>query len=403
VFTVGDDSLLLARDLASGRPVFTVGDDSLLLARDLASGRPVGARHMLKERPKKKVDPLDLIEDPAQRKKAKDKAALLSGGGKEGADGEGGGDGKDRKDLEGKVEKDVVVDDGKKVVIWNFKLTCIDISGDGLYVAIGQSDGGFSVLETKSEDGESVSFENLYALQPIRPCTAITQIRLSRDGRQVAVGLSSGLVRVYEVTGLGKPKPRPTSECKGLTGQVVQIDWDDKGRVIRVNDDNMDLRLFDTGSGQELGSVLAKFEGGGKNGKELSAIYLEGRWASTTCPRSWPTHGLFLEDFDAADVLVSGRSKSGKLLAFGDRLGQVSVVAFPCLRPRAPRSTHSGHAGSVAFLGFAPNDSALVTAADSGRPLAPAEQASNPRADKIETRSAQNNAPPSVLGAPKAP
>jgi hypothetical protein len=38
------------------------------------------------------------------------------------------------------------------------------------------------VLETKSEDGESVSFENFYSCQPPRPSSEITQIRLSRDG-----------------------------------------------------------------------------------------------------------------------------------------------------------------------------------------------------------------------------
>ena len=61
------------------------------------------------------------------------------------------------------------------------------MSGDGGLVAVGQSDGGFCVLELRSTDGADVAFENAYAYETLRKGPAVTAVRFSRDGARPAM------------------------------------------------------------------------------------------------------------------------------------------------------------------------------------------------------------------------
>jgi hypothetical protein len=223
-------------------------------------------------------------------------------------------------------------------------------------------------------------------------------------GRQIAVGLASGAVRVYELSHLSKARPRFVA-CAGLKGQVVAIDWDDRARAVRCNDDANDLKMFDATSGDELGAALAALGAKAGASQDAASLFLEGRWATVSCPRSWPLHGLFLQDMDAADALAAACSRSGGLLAIGDRRGALSLVAFPCLRPGAPRSAHGGHAGSVAFVAFAPGDAALLSASDGNHSLFQwrYDPAAPPLPPALPAPAAQPDAPAPAPAPPQPP
>ena len=49
---------------------------------------------------------------------------------------------------------------GKKKKAWRIDVTCLDVSQDGKLVAVGQSDGGFSVLELSYDDERVTMIRN---------------------------------------------------------------------------------------------------------------------------------------------------------------------------------------------------------------------------------------------------
>jgi hypothetical protein len=90
----------------------------------------------------------------------------------------------------------------------------------------------------------------------------------------------------------------------------------------------------------------------------LGGFPSEGNNKLTTSGANRGGSGLF-----RAKTLCVERSRNARVLAVGDALGRIKLLAFPCLSACPPARLHTGHASPVAFLAFAgSNDEWLLSA-----------------------------------------
>jgi WD40 repeat protein len=139
----------------------------------------------------------------------------------------------------------------KKAPDWPVQLTCIDVCVHGAHVAVGQDDGGFTVLSLEYDAQGELIFDDLFAVIPKTPKDPVTCIKISPSVAFIAVGFSRGYIKVYQTSNLQK-KTVGYVVCRGFYGEVTRIDWEDKSRCIRVNDSFNDLKTFDVRSGSEI-------------------------------------------------------------------------------------------------------------------------------------------------------
>ena len=227
--------------------VLTAGREGTILVRNLVTTKTLLARNLEMVRASRKgvggADEINVVKHKTRIIPQKSKTS-----GQEEIDEEENGSTDDDSDSEQRQKRK------KKIPDWPVQLTCIDVCLNGVHVAVGQDDGGFAILTLEydvSLNAQDLTFKDLFALTVNKPKDPVTCIKISPSVQQLAVGFSAGHVRIYQFQDLWKKSP-PFTLCSGFCGSVNYLDWDDKSRCIRANDNRSDLKIFDIRSGSEI-------------------------------------------------------------------------------------------------------------------------------------------------------
>ena len=86
-------------------------------------------------------------------------------------------------------------------------------------------------------------------------------------------------------------------------------------------------------------------------------------WATQTCIYGWHVRGIWPEGADGTDINACARSNTGarELVATADDFGKVKLLRYPSIVPNADHKPYLGHSSHVTNIGFACDDTFVVS------------------------------------------
>lgn len=163
----------------------------------------------------------------------------------------------------------------------------------------------------------------------------------SPDGSMLAVGSHDNGVYVYSTADWSL-----IGRCKGHSSYITALDWSEDGKWIRSNCGAYELLFFE--------AATCKHNPSGRS--ELKGT----NWATTTCPLTWETEGVFPKGVDGTHVNKVGRDPSGAYLVTGDDWCMVNLFNNPCRPGNRPRS-YKGHSEFVTNCMFKDDQYVITT------------------------------------------
>ncbi|KAI8593565.1 WD40-repeat-containing domain protein [Geranomyces variabilis] len=253
------------------------------------------------------------------------------------------------------------------------KLRCCGWEPNGKAVAVGTDDGTVHVLTSEIQGTVIVITQRR---------DAIHDVKFSPTGRHLAVATHESVIDVYVVDGQEGPYQR-TMCCRGHSSYVVSVDWSRDGLRLQSNSGNSEI-MFWTMTVTPAPPPM-KFS--------------EVDWATTTCPLTWASKGVYNTgavalaarlggDLDAAarktwlrkllaskehrtsmfeingcvlglrDVTCAARgipadkSSPHPLLLLGTVRGDVHMMRYPAFHEGSLAYTWTPHAGPVGRVAF---------------------------------------------------
>ena len=134
--------------------------------------------------------------------------------------------------------------------------------------------------------------------------------------------------------------------CMGHTGHVTHLDWSLDSQYLRTNSAELELLFWSAATCRPV--------------RDPDTIR-EMAWATTDCPVSWDTLGVWGEGPDSPDVGATSRNAERELLAAGDTLGRVRLYSFPASQPKSLCHTYTGHSGQVTRVAWMTDSSKLIS------------------------------------------
>lgn len=129
-------------------------------------------------------------------------------------------------------------------------------------------------------------------------------------------------------------------KCEGHHSYITALDWCEHNKFIRSNSGDYELLFWEAATCQQNASGRS----------ELKNV----AWATTTCPLTWETEGVFPKGVDGTHVNKVSRNEAGTLLATGDDWCMLNLFNNPC-RPGARPRSYKGHSEFVTNVLFKDN------------------------------------------------
>ncbi len=211
----------------------------------------------------------------------------------------------------------------------------IDVGPTGDLAVVGFKDGSLRVIDLGTEitKHSKVYFDS-----------AVSVVKISPDGREVAVGSQSGLIQVFAF-----PTMELVATLRSHTGAILHLDWSTNSQVLHSN--STDHRLLFWWA--ETGKLL----------EDGATEYRDEPWASWTCVYGWPVQGIVYEQ--GTQFLSCMRSckvhDRYQLLAAGDDCGIVRVYRYPCLKRGSKYLLGRGHSSAISCVRFTADDRCLIS------------------------------------------
>lgn len=210
----------------------------------------------------------------------------------------------------------------------------VGFSSDGKFLAVGQKDGSFMVVNGENME-EVISFHHRKE--------EISDIKFSPgEGKYLAVASHDNFVDIYNV--LSKKR---VGTCKAASSYITHVDWDGAGKLLMVN----------TGAKEQLFYEAPR-------GKRLTLSYSEVEklnWATWTCVLGKTCEGIWPPKSDITDVNATSLSKDRQLLATGDDFGFVKLFQYPVKEKFAKHKRYVGHSAHVTNVRWSADDKLLVS------------------------------------------
>jgi WD40 repeat protein len=187
--------------------------------------------------------------------------------------------------------------------------------------------------------GSSQDWKLVRALkEPMTAGSWIEDLKFSPDARYLAV--SSHDKRVYVFT---TAKLELFCTLQGSTSYVSHLDWAADSRSIRTNDGSYELLHYAVSAGNQS--------------PQSSTSQKDTVWATSTCPISWATQGIWAAGYDGTDInhcdVSSAHHADGyQLLATADDFGMVKLFRYPSPAEPAKALTLRGHSSHVTKVKF---------------------------------------------------
>eukprot|EP00742_Colponemidia_sp_Colp-10_P006323 GILJ01006777.1.p1 GENE.GILJ01006777.1~~GILJ01006777.1.p1 ORF type:complete len:2262 (-),score=409.36 GILJ01006777.1:195-6980(-) len=217
------------------------------------------------------------------------------------------------------------------------KLRSLSYSPDGTQIAVGNYEGGFTIL-----DGHTLE---VVTTKKDRE-REISIVKYSPDGSMLAVGSHDTVVDIY-LTSNWKRK----GICKGHHDSITHIDWLADGSALQTNSAGYELLFWDPSGKQLTGGATA---------------LRDKQWATWTCVLGWPVQGIWPAFADGTDINACDRTNNKvedgyQMLATADDFGAVKLFRYPCVTPNAEFQIGTGHSSHVTNCAFTPDDQTLVS------------------------------------------
>ncbi|KAM8904777.1 echinoderm microtubule-associated protein-like 2 isoform 1-T1 [Spinachia spinachia] len=213
---------------------------------------------------------------------------------------------------------------------------CAGFHPSGAVLAVGTMTGRWLVLDTDTRDLVSMHTDGN---------EIISNIKYSPDGNFLAVASHDNFVYIYAVTETGRKYSR-VGKCTGHSSFVTHLDWSADSQHLVTNSGDYEILFWEASSGKHVTNM---------------DVVRNQQWATSTCPLSFNTFGVWPDGADGTDINAVCRSHEGSLLASADDFGNVHLFSFPCSQPRAPSHEGSGHSSHVTNVAFLHDDSHLLS------------------------------------------
>lgn len=220
----------------------------------------------------------------------------------------------------------------------------VDVSADGSLAAVGFRSGQVKVYQVPT--ASSQDWKMIRALkEPMTAGSWIEDLKFSPDSRYLAV--CSHDKRVYVFTTGASKKSSLSLELfctmKGSTSYVSHLDWSADSKSIRTNDGSYELLHYAVSAGNQS--------------PQPSTSQKDTVWATSTCPISWATQGIWAAGYDGTDinhcdVSPAQHADGYQLLATADDFGKVQLFRYPSPAERAKALTLRGHSSHVTKVKF---------------------------------------------------
>ena len=177
----------------------------------------------------------------------------------------------------------------------------------------------------------------------------ISEIKYSPSGDLIAVGSTDNRIYVYvNDAGAIKLQNMITQHNAGITHLDFSV-TNATMQFLRSNCGAYELCFFEADTGMYI---------------PAASRLKDTKWATVTCPLSWPAQGAWSAQNDGLDVGTVDCAVQSPVLAAGDNFGRIRLFRYPCTSSRATSKVYRGHATDIAKVRWAAGDAHLVSAGD---------------------------------------
>ncbi|XP_039756795.1 echinoderm microtubule-associated protein-like 2 isoform X2 [Pararge aegeria] len=214
---------------------------------------------------------------------------------------------------------------------------CVAWSGDGCVIAVGCTTGKWLVFDPHSRDLLAAHHDGTEPIQTIQ---------YSPNNLFVAIGSRDNFIYIYQVDDNGSRYSR-LGKCLGHSSFITHLDWSEDSQYIRSNSGDYELLFWNATTCRQVPSPTSL--------RDVA-------WATTTCPITFHTVGVWPENADGTDINSCARSHDSRLAATGDDFGKVKLYAYPVTQPKSLCQAYGGHSSHVTCVRFLPDDTRLLSA-----------------------------------------
>nr|XP_039259121.1 echinoderm microtubule-associated protein-like 2 isoform X2 [Styela clava] len=207
---------------------------------------------------------------------------------------------------------------------------------EGAVVAVAMTTGRWLVLDSETSELVTVHTDGNEQHDVIT---------YSPDGNFIAIGSHDNNIYIYAVSENGR-KYQKQGKCVGHSSYITHVDWSSDSTMLQSNSGDYEVLYWDARTCKQIASASST---------------RDVEWATSTCTLGFNAFGVWPEGADGTDVNAVCRSHDTAYLASGDDFGKVHLYKYPCNKPRAPSSKHSGHSSHVTCVRFLGDDSTLLS------------------------------------------
>lgn len=195
---------------------------------------------------------------------------------------------------------------------------------DGSHLAVGMSDGSFTVLKTK-DLSEIIHIKDRKEV--------LHEMKYSPDGHHLAVGSNDNFVDVYAT----EQRYKKVGQCSGSSSFITHLDWSEDSQFLQTNSGAAERLIFKMPGGKHVTSR-----------DEIKKIH----WFSWTSVLGAEANGIWPKYSDTNDVNAVDANFAGEVMVTGDDFGLVKLFRFPTLKRGAKFRKYVGHSAHVTNVRF---------------------------------------------------
>ena len=199
-------------------------------------------------------------------------------------------------------------------------------SSDGNQLAVGLMSGKVMVFNpaTTSKDG-------LIAEMQVSK-KAVLAVRYSPNGSLLAAATQDFKVFLMDTKTYGNK-----AVCVGHHAAVTHLDFSADGSILQTVSHDYELLFWNSATGKQI-----------KSPSEVRDV----KWSTFTSILGWPVQGIWPPDSNGADVNSVCRSIDESLLVTGDCMGLVKLFRYPCPKEKSQFRQYRGHSSHVCGVAF---------------------------------------------------
>eukprot|EP00941_MAST-03F_sp_MAST-3F-sp1_P000793 g793.t1 len=237
----------------------------------------------------------------------------------------------------------------KTLAQFDCHLRACEYSTDGSKIAVGmggdigegknKKDGAWMILHSSVL---TVQAEAQDSLQPI------TDAKWSLDGQTLGFASTDRQVYLYDV----QQDYQLRAQFNRNTAAVTHFDFTEDSEFLMTNSADGELLFANCEDGKLITNASA---------------LRDMKWASFTCPFSWPSQGLHHKHAAAAEINAMHRSNKGDYVCTVDTWGKLKLWRYPCVKLGKPYNIYEGHSSEATNVRWTADDKYVITTGGADR------------------------------------